>query len=122
MDAGRGLRAAEPESVEPGGGAIPDDAFYAELARSFLRNNNIPLHRENLFKADVLLQIAGRETGQIRISAVKVLLEWAGQLKRKSRDDEDAGEELSGEEALKLICSNLKEMGITREQLGKWMS
>lgn len=122
MEGSRGVEASELESEEGGGRAVPDDAFYSELARSFLRNNNIPLHRENLFKAEVLLQISGRETGQIRISAVKVLLEWAGQLKRKSRDDEDAAEELSGEEALKLICSNLKEMGITREQLGKWMS
>lgn len=101
---------------------VSGSTYYADLARVFLRDNDIPLNHENLFKAEVLFEASGREKGQIRISAVKVLLEWSGQLKRKSRDDEEESiYNFSTEEAIRLIFRNLKEMGITKEQVEKWI-
>lgn len=101
---------------------VSGSTFYADLARTFLHDNDIPLNPENLFKAEVLFEASVREKGQIRISAVKVLLEWSGQLKRKLRDEEEEPIfNFSTEEAIRLIFRNLKEMGITMEQVEKWI-
>ncbi len=116
---------SESGPEEAGRNINPDLKFYTDLARSFLRNNDIPMYPENIFKAEVLLQICGEETGTARISAVKVLLEWGGQLKRRAKDEnshESRDYHISEEEALKTIFRNLKEMGITRGQAEKWMS
>lgn len=98
-----------------------DSNFFLNLARSFLLNNNIQLHQENLFKAEILFRLCDTEGGQVRISALKLLLDWGGHLRKKAGEQKDGVENLSQEDALRIICRNLKEMGITKEQMEEWM-